>query len=1406
MGRLDKNARLKNHLLENKPFRYAHLVKFERPSPTDDDLAGNQGYLVEKDATKYAYLTDVAFNIDFKDGSTNLAGVANDTQTYVANKVMKVGSIVESTDVKINSTSLTLDATAVNVGVKKEYVFNDRGYASGDLAGSAILYGEKNADIDEEVNWVEEGFKEGDKISVPFGQATVTSTETDQLYFGVSTITAANIGNDYLVSGEGIEGYCKIVEWSGSTPRLNARQYLEVGTVLTLYNTYRVDSFRNEGLTMYLTYLDGELNPGTRTHNNTNFQSVHLNPGVKVLSEEINYLLQGTMPSNYVNRNVWIYKVFLGDENANGVPDYGTIIADPSSESDDVDGDEAVLLFKGIITSASYKESGNRATMTWSCKSHWGDFQRVSGRLTSKDFHQALDADLEPNAAATIKQEYAGDYGFWWADRAVNLLARYTTQVKEQKMVDINGWWAGGKRLKDYYVDVEREVDLRFDLNAKYLPTVYGVRRLTGNPVFADIGAVDADTVYIADVLCEGPIQGVLNIYLEDQSLVCVDGNDSSSRGSASSDIVCYGRMDNGEIFHGIANGGSRLSESGLNDLPQISEAQEKAEQHNNDNIMSVSLATSFQPRQYSSVSTMGTNAGGGIPHERTIGFSTPMTMEMEFHNGVEGQEASSMLASHSAGQGFRLQKDFYSGGEKLPYWGSNHKLLDTAYVARKTVLADGETTVPKVEYTVAGKLISCYNYDNSFAHDSNSAYNSESSSPWKLGTTVDIKRPSDDTDLATGVVISDKFINYTPTGHAEYRFRWDISSSQAAAMTAAQKFYMSHSTHGSWHMEVHNSVEISSLTVAEIGVSQVDNSNTTGANQLVYPLADSAPGGFSDYFSGDTVVQFIEAGTITSANYRNNRVRSANVLATLSGSNLTFTNVNSQDKPDPNFANNILVTNKLTLGGSGISSSDDAYNDKWIEITKTKQGGNQKVLRRIKDYVASTNVVTLYEPFQSSIDMPQQGDSVRILNNSPYSNSTSRGAVTSVAGTDIRMSTNPALILLDYMTDVRYGPNVSLDDIDLDSFLYAAQVCDTRSDIIVKLQDPTTNPAVGEVYKYVNNNTFFWQGTVSAFNATTNEVTFTNNIGKLTNRWNNWKKRKKGEIIYSASEVVKTIYRFNSNTDAAQTTAVTNNATVLTGTDFGITKVSSGTGDSTLNIVLGAGNPVTYSLYDSDDCKYWAYLGWTGQDQRWVTRHQANMKIENSATVFDNMKGILGHFNGMLTHSDGKYKLSVEVKRTVAESDTNFVESSSDKDIKIRYITDDDIIGNVSIKDTGLDKSFNSLSANLPDPFLHFNNRTVSFFDSNYLRQDRGVVKSTNFNASGITNYFNARIMVKQKLDQSRFNRSVTFDMRPSGVNISAGDLIRIESSRFGWESAKLFRTKSITLKDNCNVSITAE
>ena len=61
-------------LINNEPFAYAHIVKFERPSTTP----ANGKYTT--DAKRYAYFTDAAHNLDFDDQSYNTAGGSNGSQ------------------------------------------------------------------------------------------------------------------------------------------------------------------------------------------------------------------------------------------------------------------------------------------------------------------------------------------------------------------------------------------------------------------------------------------------------------------------------------------------------------------------------------------------------------------------------------------------------------------------------------------------------------------------------------------------------------------------------------------------------------------------------------------------------------------------------------------------------------------------------------------------------------------------------------------------------------------------------------------------------------------------------------------------------------------------------------------------------------------------------------------------------------------------------------------------------------------------------------------------------------------------------------------------------------------------------------------------------------------------------
>ena len=130
-------------LLSNEGFLYAHLVKFEKPIKTVT------GAVAEK-AQDYSYLTDASYNLQFDDESTDSLGSSNGTQTYVAERLLKVGQVAETIQAKATSMALTIDSTALNTTLSPTSTTIN-------LTTKLITIGE---------SWIEAGLSEGDKLRI----------------------------------------------------------------------------------------------------------------------------------------------------------------------------------------------------------------------------------------------------------------------------------------------------------------------------------------------------------------------------------------------------------------------------------------------------------------------------------------------------------------------------------------------------------------------------------------------------------------------------------------------------------------------------------------------------------------------------------------------------------------------------------------------------------------------------------------------------------------------------------------------------------------------------------------------------------------------------------------------------------------------------------------------------------------------------------------------------------------------------------------------------------------------------------------------------------------------------------------------------------------------------------------
>ena len=105
---------IQDTLLNNKEHILCHLVKFERP-------------IVDriKDATSYAYFCDGPYDISFDDGSKNIIGEFNGTQTYLANTLKSVGDVKETVEAKASTTSIVLNSTAFGTSITDTFTITE---------------------------------------------------------------------------------------------------------------------------------------------------------------------------------------------------------------------------------------------------------------------------------------------------------------------------------------------------------------------------------------------------------------------------------------------------------------------------------------------------------------------------------------------------------------------------------------------------------------------------------------------------------------------------------------------------------------------------------------------------------------------------------------------------------------------------------------------------------------------------------------------------------------------------------------------------------------------------------------------------------------------------------------------------------------------------------------------------------------------------------------------------------------------------------------------------------------------------------------------------------------------------------------------------------------------------------
>ena len=399
---------------------------------------------------------------------------------------------------------------------------------------------------------------------------------------------------------------------------------------------------------------------------------------------------KATTDESYEGRTLKIYKAYIDND--------GSII--PMQDGG------PVLLFEGYITDVSLNDNvtSGKSTITWSCAGELQDFEKVNGRLTDDASHRGLISTVEgdvPSSAAK-RPEYKTDTGFLHTNQTIATNISYLTTETEYYFK--KKWHGLGGDLREREVEVEKEVELKLSLTAKYLPVIYGVRKVQGIPVFVDADANDASKVYAVYAVCEGEIDSFLNVYIDGVSIICGPGGNSENTGT------CFGNAANGDTLAVFAQGSKSVDREAVwkhHPFDRFSGVRER----------NIAITKNFIGDSVPGVNVQDTNvsASSGSTHGDT--YNLPAEggpIKMTFYHGKPDQLPDPKLVSRAASNGFLIQRettkpDGSSWGPE--YWAANvpgettgAALLDTAYVVCEFYISEDRTTLPEIEFVVDGK------------------------------------------------------------------------------------------------------------------------------------------------------------------------------------------------------------------------------------------------------------------------------------------------------------------------------------------------------------------------------------------------------------------------------------------------------------------------------------------------------------------------------------------------------------------------------------------------------------------------------------------------------------------------------------------------------------------------------
>lgn len=480
----------------------------------------------------------------------------------------------------------------------------------------------------------------------------------------------------------------------------SARDYLNSAKSVRIAHLVEIELAGNNNVFSYGTDYLSSITVSGKTYSAGRIMSVG---AVKFTQGVTNYTVSVTVPgeyqdeldkvttdASYEGRRINIFRVFINDA-GNMIP------------IDDETGGP-LIWFQGKVTSVDLSDPITKGTakVTFNCAGLLSDFEKVNGRITDDAAHRGLvSGALGPIPSVGAKRvAYQTDTGFLHANQTISTNIKYLALEKEYYMKKSMGGLKSKLRTRE--VEVERELDLKTSLEAKYLPVIYGVRKVQGIPVFLDVLKSQTSKMYCIYAFCEGEIDSFLNVYVDGVSAICGPGGNSEESG------VCMGNMESGDT------------------LGMYSVTTRKEERQRQLNMGPFRTRAAELLEDFSSFNTpVATQSTVGTVHEQKINIMAENgPIMMQFYHGKPDQKPCQEIVNIAAYNGFLVQtntKNPQGGPWGSSYWPaassgvSGAALLDTAYIVAVFDISEDRTALPEIEAVISGRKVRVYTAENTY-------------------------------------------------------------------------------------------------------------------------------------------------------------------------------------------------------------------------------------------------------------------------------------------------------------------------------------------------------------------------------------------------------------------------------------------------------------------------------------------------------------------------------------------------------------------------------------------------------------------------------------------------------------------------------------------------------------------